>query len=405
MQTWQDFKHQYLVRFWSPVPAVIAAGVLAAYYFGITGTFWAVTGEFTRWGGHVLQWFGVDLSTWGYFRLIGMQGTPLTRVDGVMIIGMFTGCFAAALWANNVKLRMPHHRIRVAQAIVGGVIAGFGARLAMGCNLAAFFTGIPQFSLHAWFFAIATAIGSLAGARVSMWPVFRIPVKLQRVSAAQPLAQRESVARRRFRLGMLVLAAFLVWAVSMVFDAPKLGFAALFGLAFGIIIERAQVCFTSAFRDLWLTGRTQMAKAIIIGMAASAIGVYGYAQLGLDQKIYWAGPNAALGGLLFGFGIVLAGGCETGWMYRAVEGQVHFWWVGLGNIVGSTLLALLWDDLAPVLAVNYDRVNLLKLFGPQGGLLVTYALLALALLLVLGWERHFFGRRGRPIAETRGAMA
>lgn len=35
----------------------------------------------------------------------------------------------------------------------------------------------------------------------------------------------------------------------------------------------------------------------------------------------WAGPNAVIGGLLFGFGIVLAGGCETGWMYRAVEGR------------------------------------------------------------------------------------
>ena len=34
----------------------------------------------------------------------------------------------------------------------------------------------------------------------------------------------------------------------------------------------------------------------------------------------------------------LAGGCETGWMYRAVEGQVHYWWVGLGNVIGSTLL-------------------------------------------------------------------
>lgn len=124
MQTWQDFKHQYLVRFWSPVPAVIAAGVLAAYYFGVTGTFWAVTGEFTRWGGHVLQWFGVDLSTWGYFQLIGMQGTPLTRIDGVMIIGMFAGCLSAALWANNVKLRLPQHRIRVAQALVGASLPG-----------------------------------------------------------------------------------------------------------------------------------------------------------------------------------------------------------------------------------------------------------------------------------------
>src|SRR5450830_498756 len=112
---WQEFKENYLVRFWSPVPSVIAAGILSAYYFGITGT----------------------------------------------------------LWANNVKLRLPQHRIRVFQAIVGGIIAGFGARLAMGCNLAAFFTGIPQFSLHAWFFALATAMGSWFGARFSMLPIFR----------------------------------------------------------------------------------------------------------------------------------------------------------------------------------------------------------------------------------------
>jgi uncharacterized membrane protein YedE/YeeE len=32
-------------------------------------------------------------------------------------------------------------------------------------------------------------------------------------------------------------------------------------------------------------------------------------------------------------------------MYRAVEGQVHYWWVGLGNVIGSTILAYYWDDL------------------------------------------------------------
>ncbi|MBN0872347.1 YeeE/YedE family protein, partial [Pseudomonas aeruginosa] len=101
-------------------------------------------------------------------------------------IGMFGGCLAAALWANNVKLRLPRSRIRIAQAVAGGIIAGFGARLAMGCNLAAFFTGIPQFSLHAWLFAIATAIGSWFGARFTLLPLFRIPVKMQKVSAASP---------------------------------------------------------------------------------------------------------------------------------------------------------------------------------------------------------------------------
>ncbi|MDR0588582.1 MAG: selenium metabolism membrane protein YedE/FdhT [Burkholderiales bacterium] len=395
--TWQLFKTQYLVRFWSPLPAVIAAGILATYYFGMTGTFWAVTGEFTRWGGHLLQGLGFHPEQWGYFKIIGLEGSPLSRIDGRMIVGMFAGCLATALWANNLKLRMPHHRIRIVQALVGGIIAGFGARLAMGCNLAAFFTGIPQFSLHAWFFALATAAGSYFGAKFTLLPLFRIPVKLQKVDAAMPLTQNAAQARWRFRLGMVLFLSAIAWALWTWFDAPKLGIAMLFGIGFGVLIERAQICFTSAFRDMWITGRTLMSKAIILGMAVSAIGIFSYTQLGVDPKIMWAGPNAVIGGLLFGFGIVLAGGCETGWMYRAVEGQVHFWWVGLGNIIGATILAYQWDVLSPVLATSYSKINLLAVFGPVGGLLVTYLLLGLAFAAILMWEKHFF--RARPASQ------
>ncbi|MEL4294771.1 selenium metabolism membrane protein YedE/FdhT [Shewanella xiamenensis] len=402
--TWQQFKQQYLIRFWAPMPAVIAAGILSTYYFGLTGTFWAVTGEFTRWGGHLLQLVGANPETWGYFKVIGLQGSPLDRIDGMMIIGMFGGCIAAALWANNVKLRMPQSRIRIAQALIGGIIAGFGARLAMGCNLAAFFTGIPQFSLHAWFFALATAAGSYFGARFTLLPMFRIPVKLKKVDKASSVKQDENQARRRFRIGMLVFAAIIGWGLLTMFNAPKLGIAMLCGVGFGLLIERAQICFTSAFRDMWITGRTHMAKAIILGMAVSAIGIYSYVQLGVPPKIMWAGPNAVIGGLLFGFGIVLAGGCETGWMYRAVEGQVHFWWVGLGNVLGSTLLAYYWDDIAQPLATNWDKVNLLTSFGDKGGLLVTYLLLALSFAAMLLWEKRFFARKAKRdeqlIAET-----
>ncbi|MGL4579903.1 MAG: selenium metabolism membrane protein YedE/FdhT [Shewanella xiamenensis] len=393
--TWQQFKQQYLVRFWAPMPAVIAAGILSTYYFGLTGTFWAVTGEFTRWGGHLLQLVGANPETWGYFKVIGLQGSPLDRIDGMMIIGMFGGCIAAALWANNVKLRMPQSRIRIAQALIGGIIAGFGARLAMGCNLAAFFTGIPQFSLHAWFFALATAAGSYFGARFTLLPMFRIPVKLKKVDKATSVTQDENQARRRFRIGMLVFAAIIGWGLLTMFNAPKLGIAMLCGVGFGLLIERAQICFTSAFRDMWITGRTHMAKAIILGMAVSAIGIYSYVQLGVPPKIMWAGPNAVIGGLLFGFGIVLAGGCETGWMYRAVEGQVHFWWVGLGNVLGSTLLAYYWDDLAQPLATSWDKVNLLSSFGDKGGLLLTYLLLALSFAAMLLWEKRFFARKAK----------
>ena len=377
----QHFKQNYLIKYWNPVVAVIAAGVISAYYFGVTGTYWAVTGEFTRWGGHALQALGVDVSNWSYYKIIGLQGTIFTRIDGVMILGMFAGCISAALWANNVKWRNQPHKRRIVQALIGGALAGFGARLAMGCNLASLFTGIPQFSVHAWFFTIATAVGSYLGVKVTLLPMFRVKLQLQK-GAAKLEESDPKRATRRFWIGMMVFFAYLAASFYVMSESVKLGFAMLCGLAFGLLIERAQICFTSAY----------MAKAIIFGIIAGTIGVFSYIQLGVPAKIMWAGPNAIIGGLLFGFGIVLAGGCETGWMYRSMEGQVHFMWVGVGNVIGSTYLAYAWDDLAPWLALDYEKLNLLKSFGPVGGLLVNYGLLILCLIAVVWWERRFLAK-------------
>ncbi|WGE75133.1 selenium metabolism membrane protein YedE/FdhT [Actinobacillus equuli] len=400
LEIWQQFKQDYLIRFWNPTAAVIAAGILSAYYFGLTGTYWAVTGEFTRWGGEILESMGVNVSDWGYYKIIGLDGTIFSRIDGLMILGMFAGCIAAALWANNIKIRMPQNRIRIVQALIGGALAGFGARLAMGCNLASLFTGIPQFSLHAWFFTLTTAIGSYAGVKFTLLPIFRPPLKLKKgagkVEQADPMQ-----AKRRFRFGMLIFSIWLFASLYVMQNSIKLGFAMLFGLGFGLLIERAQICFTSAFRDLWATGRAYMGKAIIYGMLISTICVFSYIQLGANPKIMWAGPNAVIGGLLFGFGIVVAGGCETGRMYRAMEGQVHFMWVGVGNVAGSTLLAYWWDSLAPVLALDYEKINLLKSFGPISGLLLNYGLMIACLVFVVWWEKRFIRKAKARLAATQ----
>ncbi len=393
----ESFRQRFLVRFWSPMPAVIALGIMSAYYLGIVGTHWAVTGEFTRWGGHILQFFGVDTSAYGYFKLVGLKGTPLERVDGVMIVGMFAGAFVAASFANNVKFRLPQNGMRVAQALIGGIIAGFGARLAMGCNLASFFTGIPQFSLHAWFFTIMTIVGVYLGTKVVLLPIFRSKAPLQKIQNPKPIAPNPTRERILTLIGMIVLLAVVVWVgYLMAFSPtpegkviPVLPIAIIFGVGFGFVISRAQICFTSAFRDLFITGRGYMARAVIIGMMVSTIGVFSYILLGYAPKIMWAAPNAIIGGLLFGFGIVIAGGCECGWMYRAVEGQVHYWIVGLGNVIGSSILALTWDYYAAPLATNFPKINLLESFGNYGGLLVSYALLLVFLGWVLWMERRY----------------
>ncbi len=402
----EDFKQRFLVKFWSPMPAIIALGVMAAYYFGLTGTYWAVTGEFTRWGGHIMNLLGVDTSTWGYFKILGLQGTPLDRVDGVMIIGMFAGAFAAAAMANNVKFRLPQSNIRIAQALIGGIIAGFGARIGMGCNLASFFTGIPQFSLHAWFFTIMTLVGVWLGTKVVLLPLFRSHTKLEKVSAQKDIGnskENQSRAKMLFALGVLVLVGIGVWVAYLMAygnipegkKIPILALAVVFGVGFGFIISRAQICFTSAFRDLFITGRGYMARAVIVGMMVSTIGVFSYIMLGLPPKIMWAAPNAVIGGLLFGFGIVIAGGCECGWMYRAVEGQVHYWIVGVGNVIGSTLLAATWDYYSVPLATSFPKINLLESFGNYGGLVVSYVLLFAFLAFVLFLERRYFAKNKR----------
>ncbi|WP_300900996.1 selenium metabolism membrane protein YedE/FdhT [Helicobacter japonicus] len=402
----EDFKQRFLVKFWSPMPAIIALGVMAAYYFGLTGTYWAVTGEFTRWGGHIMNLLGVDTSTWGYFKILGLQGTPLDRVDGVMIIGMFAGAFAAAAMANNIKFRLPQSNIRIAQALIGGIIAGFGARIGMGCNLASFFTGIPQFSLHAWFFTIMTLVGVWLGTKVVLLPFFRSHTKLEKVSSQKDIGtSKENQSREKmlFALGVLVLLGVGIWVAYLMTQGkipegkkiPVLAIAMLFGVGFGFIISRAQICFTSAFRDLFITGRGYMARAVIIGMLVSTIGVFSYIMLGLPPKIMWAAPNAVIGGLLFGFGIVIAGGCECGWMYRAVEGQVHYWIVGVGNVIGSTLLAATWDYYAEPLATSFPKINLLESFGNYGGLVVSYVLLFTFLAFVLWIERQYFAKNKR----------
>lgn len=394
MNFWQNFKRDFLVKFWAPIPAVIALGILSAYYFGLTGTYWAVTGEFTRWGGHVLEAFGVDLSTWGYYKIMNMDGNIFTRIDGVMIIGMFAGCIAAAFWGNNVKLRMPASNIRIFQALIGGIIAGFGARLGMGCNLASFFTGIPQFTFHAWMFTIAMIAGVYLGAKFSLLPFFQSKIRLQKVSCTKPLEKNESKVKSLFTLGSFIFIAIIIWALYLIFaqGSTKLGMAMLFGSAFGLAIAKAQICFTSAFRDIFTTGRSELAKAIVIGMAVATLGVFSYIMIGQPPKIMWAGPNAIIGGILFGFGIVLAGGCECGWMYRAVEGQIHFWVVGIGNVIGATLLAFVWDDLSLELATSWPKINLLEVFGNYGGLFLNYGLLILLFALILVLEKRYLNK-------------
>ncbi|ALC91654.1 hypothetical protein AM500_19090 [Bacillus sp. FJAT-18017] len=378
-------------NYWNPYIAISIAGLVSALYFGITGTVWAVTGEFTRFGGHMLEWFGADVSDWAYFDLVGLEGTPISRTDGWIVIGMLVGAAITILLSNSFKIRVPKQKRRLVQGFSGGIIAGFGARLALGCNLAAFFTGVPQFSFHSWIFMVTTAIGTYFGVKVvnTKWWLGKPSLMKGPMKPSKPKAQNEKVQPV---IGLIIALLYLALIIYF-FAAGKtmLGVACIAGALFGILIERGQICFTSAFRDMWISGRAMMSKAIAVGMLISVVVTFFYIQSGSLALIKVAAPSTAIGGLLFGFGIVLAGGCETGMMYRAMEGQLLYWVVFAGNIIGATALAYGWDHLGiyNALVENYPKVNLIEEWGPMGALFGTIAMLVAWFLLSSWWEKRF----------------
>lgn len=390
MELFKQYYAKIVAGFWNQNFSVISLGVLSALYFGSLGVAWAVTGEFTRWGGHLLQMVGADTSQYSYLKLIRFTGSPLTRIDGVMVMGMFTGAFISALFGQNVKFRFPSGR-RIAQALIGGIIAGFGTRLAMGCNLAALFTGIPQFSFHTWLFTFGTIVGTYFGLKLSILPWMMGSPKVVPVKSVGETIENPAYYRFQPYLGGVCLVLFIVYLLQKANGSYPFNMliATCFGFAFGFLIQKGQVCFTSAFRDLWLIGRPTMAKALVWGMIVQTLITAVFLLKGMQPNvIWWAGPGALLGGVLFGLGIVVAGGCETGWMYRSMEGQIQFWFVGIGNVIGATVLVLAWDSGAYRLLVEpFPRINLAANFGYAGAIILTMTML-LSLYVWADWRQQ-----------------
>ncbi|MFC4556547.1 YeeE/YedE family protein [Georgenia faecalis] len=99
------------------------------------------------------------------------------------------------------------------------------------------------------------------------------------------------------------------------------------GAALGFALQRGRFCVTGAFRDVWIGRQTRWMTAFLIVIAVQSVGLFALQSLGVIELATGELALAAtvVGGFIFGFAIVLAGGCATGTFYRSGEGLIGSW--------------------------------------------------------------------------------
>ncbi|GBD07836.1 hypothetical protein HRbin22_00062 [Candidatus Thermoflexus japonica] len=174
--------------------------------------------------------------------------------------------------------------------------------------------------------------------------------------------------------------------------APRLAVFWLFGLSLGVTVQRGRFCFASAFRDLYLLRDGRVVKGIIAGMAVATIGfaLLAYRTVpDLSRPVGNVTPVSLatfLGGLLFGIGMVLGGGCASGMLYRIGEGYVASLFTLIGAMIGMFAVALQWPWWWQVVIAPAPRLWLPQALGWGGAVLINLFGLTLFYLAVLAWE-------------------
>jgi uncharacterized membrane protein YedE/YeeE len=164
---------------WPWVAGAIGLAVVNIATLVIAGRPWGVTSAFALWGAKSAAIFGVPVETWPYWTVpaqaAALRASVITDVTSVMNFGIILGALLASVLAGKFSpvWRISHRSL--AAAVIGGLFLGYGARLAYGCNIGAYFSGIASGSLHGWLWLPAAFAGNIIGTWLR--PIFDLGVE------------------------------------------------------------------------------------------------------------------------------------------------------------------------------------------------------------------------------------
>lgn len=169
----------------------------------------------------------------------------------------------------------------------------------------------------------------------------------------------------------------------------------LLGISLGAVLHRSDFCMSGMFRDAFLFRKFFMLRSLFLLIVISAIIFYGANFLGLLNSYplsFFKSPSIAIiiGGIIFGIGMVLAGGCVVGTLYKMGAGRSSSGLAFVGMILGGAFYAEIhpgWSAFSNGLVVFEGSKTLPELFGIGHGFLL-FILILLSILIIFKWTKE-----------------
>jgi uncharacterized protein len=348
----------FFVESWSPYVGAILMVLIIAVLMA-SGLFWGIYGGLKLWG----DWLNWSLGLGPLFNIKSAPEDVLMHRMSIMNLTLVIGAFAAALMSRQFAInRAP--KLEYVWGAMGGTFMGIGATLAGGCTTGGFFTPAMHSSPAGWAMWAGLLAGAVIGLKLLLWTMEHIEWGTVAPKPSQPPLR---AWHPLFGFAIIVAIGFWVtsWAGSSDEKIAARAIVVLCGFAMGFVLHRSRICFARAFREPFMTAEGDMTKAIILALAiAIPVGAVLFSKKIIDPYLgipatFWIGSLA--GGVIFGIGMIFAGGCASGSLWRMGEGHLKLWVAVLFFAWGgSTFSGILknWDVMTP--DMNLDLVEATK---------------------------------------------
>ena len=207
---------------------------------------------------------------------------------------------------------------------------------------------------------------------------------------------RKKKKKNQLPIGIALLVLIIAFGIFLGARNEQLALFWVTGLAFGYILQRARFCFTAAMRDPFLTGGTNLTKAVLLAFAITSIGFiaikYGAHVQGLpipgQAYVVPISLATAIGAFMFGIGMVISGGCASGTLMRVGEGftmqLLSLFFFVVGSLWGAHDFG--WWKLNVIL--NGKAVFLPDIFGWLGAVVIQLLIIALLWIAADKWANR-----------------